>query len=288
MDVFKKYTPEELERQYNVRDSRTDYETVIVPDWTNRSAHTREHTNCTLDLQYGPFDKQKLDYFPAGDAGAPTLIFFHGGYWQRGDKSAYSFLAEPFVNNGINMIIAGYSLCPTVSMTDLTEQSRQVLVWLWENSDHLGINPNRIVVSGHSAGGHLTEMLMGTDWPRRNKDLPVDLIKAGVPISPLSLLEPIRHTTINDALGMDTDEAEMLSPMNTPPVTTAPQLIVCGGAETDEFHRQSDMYFEAFNTAEIPFERYNVPNADHFDEINILADANSEFFRKLETFVKSV
>ena len=131
-------------------------------------------------------------------------------------------------------------------------------------------------------------MLMGTDWPRRNKDLPVDLIKAGVPISPLSLLEPIRHTTINDALGMDTDEAEMLSPMNTPPVTTAPQLIVCGGAETDEFHRQSDMYFEAFNTAEIPFERYNVPNADHFDEINILADANSEFFRKLETFVKSV
>jgi arylformamidase len=288
MDPLKKYTPEELERQYNVRDRRADYETVIVPDWINRSMHTREHTNCTLDLQYGPSDKQKLDCFPVGDAHAPTFIFFHGGYWQRGDKSAYSFLAEPFVNNGINVIIAGYNLCPTVSMTDLTEQSRQVLVWVWENSDHLGINPNRIVVSGHSAGGHLTEMLMATDWPRRNKDLPVDLIKAGVPISPLSLLEPIRHTTINDALGMDADEAEMLSPMNTPPVTNAPQLIVCGGAETDEFHRQSDMYFEAFNTAEIPFERYNVPNADHFDEINILADANSEFFRKLETFVKSV
>ena len=89
MDVLKKYTPEELERQYNVREGRADYETAIVPDWTNRSAHTRENHNCTLDLQYGLSDKQNLDWFPTGDASAPTLIFFHGGYWQRGDKSGY-------------------------------------------------------------------------------------------------------------------------------------------------------------------------------------------------------
>lgn len=124
---------------------------------------------------------------------------------------------------------------------------------------------------GHSAGGHITEMMMGTDWSQYARDLPKELIYAGIPVSPLSLLEPVRLTAgLNAGIQMDEAEAESQSPMlNHPPVTNAPQLVVVGGAETDEFHRQAQMYCEKFSTRERSLEIYFVPDVDHFDELNV-------------------
>ncbi len=281
MAVPTNYTADELEKQYNVRDGRADYETTVVPDWTARSAEAREKLSCQIGLSYGASDKQKLDFFPTSDsATAPTLIYFHGGYWQRGDKSVYSFIAPSFVKHGINIVVVGYDLCPTVSITTISDQAREALAWIWRNAESLDISKDRLVVTGHSAGGHITGMLMGTDWTMLGSGLPIDLIKAGMPISALNLLEPLRFTTINDAVGMDEGEADSQSPMNNPPVTDAPQLVVCGGAETAEFHRQSDMYVEAFSSAKRTIERYSVPAADHFDELNALVDEASPFFQK--------
>lgn len=80
---------------------------------------------------------------------------------------------------------------------------------------------------------------------------------------------------------MDEAEAQAQSPMlNHPPATNAPQLVVVGGAETDEFHRQAQMYFDKFNTGDRPMEIYHVPEVDHFDELNVLADPASPFFNK--------
>jgi len=135
---------------------------------------------------------------------------------------------------------------------------------------------------GHSAGGHITEMMMGTDWNRYAKDLPLELIYAGIPVSPLSLLEPVRLTAgLNSGIRMDEAEAESQSPMlNHPPVTNAPQMVVVGGAETDEFHRQAQMYYDKFKTNDRSMEIYFVPDVDHFDELNVLADPQSSFFKK--------
>ena len=107
MDAEKFYSPQELERQYNVRDSRADYETKIVPDWIKRSAITRTNLKSTIDISYGKSEKQKLDFFSSADINSPTVIFFHGGYWQRGNKSVYSFLANSFVKNNINFLSVG-------------------------------------------------------------------------------------------------------------------------------------------------------------------------------------
>ena len=144
------------------------------------------------------------------------------------------------------------------------------------------VNRDRLTVMGHSAGGHLTQMMMATDWPARAATLPADMIKAGIPVSPLSYLEPVRLTiALNANLRMDRVEAEAESPMtNHPPLTDAPQLIVVGGAETDEFHRQSQMYLDTFGTDARAMEMYVVPGVDHFDELNVLADPASPFFAK--------
>ena len=271
-----------FDAQYNLRAGRPDYEETVIPSWMADSQRVRDTLDCLLDLRYGNGEKQKLDVFRCGNNGAPTLIWIHGGYWQRGDKSIYSFLAAPFIQYGVNVVIIGYDLCPTVSMTRISEEIREALSYIWKEAGVLGINRDRITVMGHSAGGHLTQMMMATDWLARDPALPVDLIKAGIPVSPLSYLEPVRLTiALNANLRMDATEADKESPMtNHPPVTDAPQLVVVGGAETDEFHRQSQMYFERFATDKRQIEMYIVPFVDHFDELNVLADPVSPFFKK--------
>lgn len=272
-----------FDAQYNLRAGRPDYEETVIPNWIKDSKKARENLNCTLDVRYADGDNQKLDVFLCGDKKAPTLIWIHGGYWQRGDKSIYSFLASPFVEIGVNVIIVGYDLCPNVSMTRISEELREAVSFIWNNGKILGINRDKISVMGHSAGGHLTQMMMATDWPARDSAFPLDIIKAGIPVSPLSYLEPVRLTlALNANLQMDAIEANLESPMtNHPPHTNAPQLVVVGGAETDEFHRQSEMYVNSFKTQQRMIEMYVVPDVDHFDELNVLADQESTFFKKV-------
>jgi arylformamidase len=272
---------DELEKQYNLRAARPDYEVTVIPEWTSRSEQAREKLPGRLDARYGEGEKQKLDLFTSGDPKAALIVYFHGGYWQRGDKSIYSFLAVPFAERGVNVAVIGYDLCPSVTITRISEEAREALAYLWRNAADLGIERERITVMGHSAGGHITEMMMGTDWPAFGQDLPRSFIQSGIPVSPLSLLEPVSLTSLNDNIRMDAEEAAAQSPMlNHPPITDAPQLLVVGGGETAEFHRQALMYQDAFATAERKIDLYIVPDVDHFDELNVLADPESPFFKK--------
>ncbi|MFC7411341.1 alpha/beta hydrolase fold domain-containing protein [Hydrogenophaga atypica] len=286
MTLNTNYTFEAMEPQYNLRALRPDYEVTVTPDWTRRSEAFRATAKGKLDLPYGEGSRERIDFFPAADADAPLLIYFHGGYWQRGDKSMYSFLAEPYVKNGVAVALVNYDLCPSVRISKITPQTRKAVAWLYTNAGELGFSSERIFVMGHSAGGHITGMLLGTDWPAFQRGLPADLIKGGFPLSPLNDLEPVRFSSINDGVKMDAAEAKSESPMYHPPLTNAPQLVVCGARETDEFHRQADMYVETFSTVERPIERYSVPDSDHFDELNVLANENSVFFQKTLELIK--
>ena len=282
LTYHEKFTAQEFEAQYNLRERRPDYEVTVIPDWIERSSHARAAMSSTLDVRYGAGERQKLDVYNCGDTSAPVLIYFHGGYWQRGDKTIYGFLAKPFVDAGVNVVVVGYDLCPDVTITRISDEAREAISHIWRHAANLGINRERITVMGHSAGGHITEMMMGTDWPRYGNGLPHNLIKAGIPISPLSLLEPVRLTAgLNSGIRMSAEEAAAQSPMiNHPPLIDAPLLVVVGGAETAEFHRQAQMYVDAFATRTRQIGLYVVPGVDHFDELNVLADPTSEFFKR--------
>lgn len=283
------FSPEQLEQQYNLRLGRPDFEETIISNWVAKSEKVRSILNGTIDFRYGAGENQKLDVFVGQNSKAPTLVYFHGGYWKSGDKSIYSFLAEPFVEAGVNVVVVGYDLCPNVTLTRIVEESREAMAAIYNKASVLGISTEQITVMGHSAGGHITEMLMGTDWKAYSYELPADLIKAGIPVSPLSLLEPVRLTEgLNVGIGMDKKEAELQSPMlNHHPATDAPQMVVVGGAETDEFHRQAKMYVDAFGSSSRPIELYVVPEVDHFDELNVLADPESLFFKKALALIEA-
>ena len=281
MEHGKGLTFSAMEAEYNVRARRPDYLTHMVPDWERRSAAFRDAARCRIDVAYGAHEDERLDFFPAQNSeNRPCLIYFHGGYWQRGDKSVHTFLAEPFVKNGVSFISVNYSLCPSVRISRITQQARQAAAWVFLNSAQLNVAPDKIYVTGHSAGGHLVAMLMATDWLAFGRDLPQDLIKGGIPISGLYDLEPLRFTSINDGLRLTKEEVLAESPINHPPLTDALQLIACGACETSEFHRQSDLYARAVSRAGRPIERYSVPGCDHFTELNELATESSDFFGK--------
>lgn len=277
-----RFSPADFDAQYNLRAARPDYEETVIPSWVADSETARAELDCTLDIRYGDGEKQLLDVFSCGDAAAPTLLYVHGGYWQRGDKSVYSFLAAPFVANGVNIIVIGYDLCPAVTITQISQEAREAVMYVHRHAGELGVNGDRLTVMGHSAGGHITQMMMATNWQAIDPALPGDLVKSGIPVSPLSYLEPVRLTEdLNGGIRMDAAEADAESPMtNHPPLTNAPQMVVVGGAETDEFHRQAQMYVDKFATETRPVELYVVPGVDHFDELNVLVDPTSPFFTK--------
>ena len=289
LQYHSRFSSKEFDDQYNLRAGRPDYEATVIPNWERKSETVRQEIDCNLNIIYGSGEGQKLDIFHCGERNAPTLVYFHGGYWQRGSKSIYSFLASPYTSTGVNVVIVGYDLCPKVTITRISEEAREAILFLWKKGEEFSLNPNHMVVMGHSAGGHITQMMMATKWSNFDRRVPNDLIKAGIPISPLSYLEPVRLTgALNAGIQMDKLEAEGQSPMTKhAPVTNAPQLVAVGGLETTEFHRQAKMYVEAYNSSERIIEFFEVANVDHFDELNILQNPQSTFFKKTISLIKN-
>jgi len=174
----------------------------------------------------------------------------------------------------------GYTLCPDISVPGITAEIRAGLAWLYRNGRDYGLTPERINVAGHSAGGHLSAMMVATAWEQQSADLPADLIKSAVPISGIYDLGPLRRTSINDAAGIDEHAARHCSPLRLTPAGHAPVLAVVGGAETGVFHEQAASLAEQWSQAGTRVERHIEPEVDHFDVVNRLADPRSGLFKK--------
>lgn len=275
----------ELEQQYNNMARRPDAPELLA-GLVERSAAYRAQADAALDCVYGDDEREKLDLFHCGTTRAPLLVYLHGGYWQRGDKSMYSYLAEAFNAAGVDVAVIGYPLCPAVSMTRITGSIRTALAWLWRNANRLGIDAGRINLAGHSAGGHLTAMALATHWPDLNSGLPTDLLKSAIPISGLYRLEPLLPTTISEALNLTGEETERLSPVNLTAHSGAPMLAVVGGSETTEFFNQADSLIDAWSRPGLIIDRYVDPDADHFDVVVHLGDPNSELFGRVSDWLR--
>jgi len=271
---------EALERNYVISKLRPDLPEVMA-DWSARSEVFRSNARANCDISYGQDSREKLDLFFSGAVNAPLLIYLHGGYWQRGDKSIYSFIAKPFVEQGVDVAIIGYPLCPQVSLGNLVESVRRMCVYLFKQASKLSINPDRFNICGNSAGGHLVAMMMATDWQSIEESLPQDLIKFGVPISALYDLEPLRFTSLNEALKLDEDEARRNSPLFLSSTANTPFLVAVGSEETSVFFAQQDEFVKQWQSDAYTVDQHVEAGADHFDIIERLGDAGSEIFKSI-------
>ena len=161
-----------------------------------------------------------------------------------------------------------------MTLTELTDQIRRAVAYLWREAKRFGYDRDRIVVSGHSAGGHLTAMTMATDWPAFGSDLPREC-RGGGPAGQRRLRHRAAapHTPLNDAVRMDEAEARALSPIFLRPATTAPMAVVAGGDESDEFRRQARDFAAEWGRQGVEAEVLIVPGTDHFTVLDTLAEA---------------
>jgi len=259
-----------LEAEYNNRARVPDHPAHIA-GWQRDSAAYRASAHCDLDLAYGPGERQKLDLFypQNGDAGGPVVLFIHGGYWQALDKSTSSHLARGANGRGLTVAIPSYTLAPTATLADIVAEIEAAANFVMQRIGR------PLVVSGHSAGGHLTACLMARPESLR---MPV---RATMPISGLFDLPPLVPTSINKALGLTTEEAHRMSPLEWDPPTGGRLIAVVGGAESSEFLRQSHAIVGQWGQSGVATQYHEVPNAHHFDVIAGLADPNDPLVEML-------
>ena len=263
-------TPDRLDIEYNNRARIPDH-AQLFERWAAASALAREKSLCHIDVGYGPDPSETLDVFTSPRPNAPVLVFIHGGWWRSLDKRDHSFIAPAFTRAGAMVVVPNYALCPVVSIEAITMQMVRALVWVYRHAARYGGDPQRIVVAGHSAGGHLAAMLLSCRWQDVMPDLPTQLVRSALSISGLFDLEPLRRTPFLQAdLRLTPASAARLSPVRFAP----PQgrlMAMVGADESDEFLRQNQLIRTAWGADAVPVCEA-IAGAHHLNILHALAD----------------
>lgn len=251
-----------------------------------KSGETLKLLDNQLDIPVGAREEEKIDVFPAKKKGAPVMIFIHGGWWRLGTRKLFNFCVKGLVDLGFTCISSDYALCPKVRIPDITAASRLAVDWAYRNAEKFNGDPNRIYVSGHSAGGHQVGMLAITDW-ENDYGLPNDIIKGGIPISGLFDLRPFRYSWLQAKLQLSGDTVYRESPLFHIPKSGPPLLVTLGAEESVEFHRQSEEFVAAWRKKGLRADYLDVAGEDHTTNIFRLFVPDSEISLAIFEFVKS-
>jgi arylformamidase len=230
----------------------------IVAGWEHRSADMRARHASHLDLRYGPRERNRIDFLKSTDGG-PTLVFIHGGYWQGRAKEIFTLFATGPMAHGINVALFGYTLAPDATLDEIVVEIHRGLDFLVERLPALGGDVGRIVVSGWSAGGHLTSMALSHPH-----------VKAGMAISGIYDLEPIRHSYLNEKLRLDGPMSRRNSPVMQPGGAMKPLSLVVGSAELPLLRKQTADFAGHRARYGLPVTYEEIPGANHFTIMNEL------------------
>lgn len=256
---------EEIDRAYDPMHGRDPM--VLVEDWRQRSealrALHRVSLNVSLDLHYGPSLAERMDIFHADSPQAPAHVFFHGGYWRSLSHREFSFIVDGLVKAGITVAVVNYALCPQVRFSELVRQSQAAVAYLYRNGSGLGIDPEQLSISGHSAGGHLCAMLMATDW-EATFGLPNQLIRGALCISGLYDLRPFPWSWLQPKLQLSGRDVQEFSPLWLPCRVPAPIKLVAGALEPEGFERQMTSYAGHLKEQGQNVTQQLLPADDHF------------------------
>jgi arylformamidase len=267
----------DYEVEYNNR-ARVPENPVLMAGWAKDAAAYRAR-HALRAMSYGPSARNRIDFFPGDGQGlvdgkGPIVVFIHGGYWQALDGSSSSHLAGGLNAHGIDVAIPSYDLCPDVTVDQIVGQMRTA-------SRELARLGRPLVMSGHSAGGHLAACMLATDWPAFDASLPADLVVAAYTISGLFDLEPLVDTSINKAMRLDHAAAKAASPLFWSTPARGSLDAVVGENESAEYFRQSRTIVDLWGKAGVATRFGTVPGANHFTAIAPLADPDSPMVSRL-------
>jgi arylformamidase len=272
------------EVEYNNR-ARVPEHPQIFARWQSDGAAYRDEATkegrAEIGLKYGPSPRQTIDLFrPSGNQDGPLALFIHGGYWRSLEPSSFSQMARGMNAHGITVAVSGYDLAPQVSIGQIIEQTQAACLFLWRRFKR------RIMVSGHSAGGHLAACMVATDWKSLDAGAPADLAPTGYAISGLYDLAPLLHLATNADFKLDAAEARRISPLFWPVPRERVLDAVVGGAESSEFLRQSRIIADGWREKGVETRYEAVPGMNHFTICDPMTDRDSAMTKRLVELAK--
>ncbi len=239
------------------------------------SAKYREAHPRGLDIPYGPGPRTAFDLYPASSARAPCLVFIHGGYWQRNSREQFAVYAEGLAQAGWSVAMPGYTLAPQASLTTIVAEIGVALDWLADHGPAHGL-AGPVVLAGWSAGGQLAALHLGHR-----------LITAGLAVSGVYDLRPLRDTNLNDPLKLSDLEIAALSPLRSPP-TPKPLAIAYGTSELPALVHDSRELHALRSAAHAPGPLLPIAGADHFSILEELRRPGGQLVRAAQHLIEDV
>lgn len=257
----RRYTAAAFELQFNPRAVVPNVDAVQAKR-AELSVAARERLTSRLGLPYGSRPRETVDVFPGADdrMDAPVQVFFHGGYWRAGSARDNSFVAEPFAAAGACVVLVNYDLCPAVTVADIIAQTKRALAWIHEHAGDWGGDPDRLYLSGHSAGAHLVAMALADD----SGVAPLSAIRGATLISGVFDLEAVLNISVNAEIRLEPHEAAPLSPYAHPIRCKAPVIVAVGLGESEEWVEQSRRYAAFAREQGVAVEMIEATGADHY------------------------
>jgi arylformamidase len=269
----------DYEAEYNNRARVPEYADIFLR-WAREGedyrAEAMKERRAELGLSYGSTLRQVIDLFsPRPNVTAPLAVFIHGGYWRSLEPSMFSQMARGLNALGVAVAVVGYDLCPQVTIPDIIEQIRHACIFLWLRTGQ------KMMIYGHSAGGHLAAAMLATDWQALYPRAPATLVTTGYSISGLFDLTPLLHTSMVQDLRLDEAQAREASPLFWPVPGRGEFDAVVGALESSEFLRQSRFIAESWQKAGIRTRYQEIIGENHFTVLDALKDPETEMVRRL-------
>jgi acetyl esterase/lipase len=281
-----------------VAQDMSTYYTVMHPeefkiDWKAAYTKANEMTQATrkrlphqLDIAYGTDRKQHLDIYQPKNKpkDAPVLIFLHGGGNREGDRAQYGYVADPFAKHGIVTVVASYRLQPASPWPAQRDDAQAIVEWVYKNISKYGGDPEKIYLSGHSAGSNLTAILAYRDDWRKQRSLPMDVLK-GVALQSAVASAP-RKDVPDPKLAAETD---VLRNTTSPPRRN---VLAAGGEELkgdagETARKATEQMAKQLKAMGVTANVVFPEGLDHATLVLSLADENSELTKAMLAMIES-
>jgi arylformamidase len=223
-------------------------------------------------VAYGASEYEQLDIFRASAAAAPVNVFVHGGAWRRNKAADYAAQAEPLVRAGVHCVIVDFINVEQSGgdLLPMYQQVRRALAWTWRNAETFGGDRNRLYISAHSSGSHLSGCVLTRGW--REESLPADFCKGAVLLSGMYDLHPVRLSKRSAYVSFTDATVEQLSSQRHIDGLNTPLILAYGMCETPEFQRQTRDFVAAVCALGKPAELIVGEAYNHFELLETLAN----------------
>ncbi len=281
-----------LDEMYNNR-ARVLESEAYLQDWQQRSkafrteltAENRAH----LNISYGAKPAETLDIFqpeaPESGETVPVLVYIHGGWWSALDKDDHSFVASEWVKRGICVVVVNYTLCPYATVPQITEEAARAVAWIQKNIQNYGADKNKVTLSGHSAGGHLTAMMQTVNWQKLGLSAHCLPFRNAVSISGLFDLRPMLQAPFLSVLALTEEQVVIASPVRFQPNHGSCLSAVVGAQESEEHIRQNKLIQEVWGKEAVPLCEA-ITGTDHFTVVDSLTQTDSRLFQIVAALLK--